>query len=66
MSTPTEQSKIVDLDYAITTNFREMRSEVEKVQAVNEWTEVKLRSLKYRLDQAEVSLVLFCTHLCTA
>ena len=66
MSTPTEQSKIGDLDYAITTNFREMRSEVEKVQAVNERTEEKLGSLKHRLDQAEVSLVLFCTHPCTA
>ena len=66
MSTPTEQSKIVDLNYAIITNFREMRSEVEKVQAVNERTEEKLGSLKYRLDQAEVSFVLFCTHPCTA
>jgi hypothetical protein len=63
MSLSTNLSQICDIQYSIDANFDEMRSKVDKIDTVNEWTEEKLRSLKSYLDQAKVSLCHY-THAC--
>ena len=64
MSKAKEKNKILDLQYAVNCNMDEMKSEVKNIHATNEQTEELLRSLRNRLDQAEVSLVSFYPHLC--
>jgi predicted nucleic acid-binding Zn-ribbon protein len=56
MSSSTNPSQIRDIQYSIDANFKEMRTNVVKIDTMNERTEEQLGSLRNRLDQAEVSL----------
>jgi len=63
MSKPKEESRILNLKYAVDSGLEEMKTQVQKVHVMNERTEAQLGSLKNHLDQAEVSLMLLYPHL---
>jgi hypothetical protein len=57
MSTVKEESKKLDLNYAMTTALDGIASEAKKVNIMNKQSEGRLRSFENRIDDAQVSLI---------
>jgi hypothetical protein len=59
MSTVKEESKKLDLNYAVTRALDGITSEAKKVQIINEQSEEHLRSFENRLNDAQVGITSF-------